>query len=228
MSSVENLSEKAYQHIRRQVFSGRLAAGDRLVNRTLANELGTSFIPIREALSRLASEGMIRQVPGAGAFVREFDRQEVSEIYDIRRLNEPFAAAEAARMMSDHELDELKVILKGWQELGDAVLKHGPTESYLDRWLGFNEQFHHVMISAARNRYLSKITTDLQVLSHCFAVQRGSPSLLSDHLVRTTLESHQQLINHFEKRDSEQAEALVRDQLRFGKATVLGFFDQGR
>jgi DNA-binding FadR family transcriptional regulator len=76
--STASLSEKAYQHIRQQVFAGALAPGDRLVNRTLAKQLGTSFIPVREAISRLASEGLVQQVAGAGAFVRTFDRQEIS------------------------------------------------------------------------------------------------------------------------------------------------------
>ena len=94
--STSTLSEKAYDHIRQQVFSGELGPGDRLVNRALAKQLGTSFIPVREAISRLASEGLVKQVAGAGAFVRSFDRQEISEIYDVRELFEPFAAAQAA------------------------------------------------------------------------------------------------------------------------------------
>ena len=53
------LSEKAYQHIRRLVSSGELQPGARLVNRALADQLGTSFIPVREAISRLASEGLV-------------------------------------------------------------------------------------------------------------------------------------------------------------------------
>ncbi|MEM7603659.1 MAG: GntR family transcriptional regulator, partial [Verrucomicrobiota bacterium] len=119
--TVVSLSEKAYQHIRSRVFTGELAPGDRLVNRTLADELGTSFIPVREAISRLASEGLVKQVAGAGAFVRSFDRQEVSEIYDVRELIEPFAAAQAARFITDHELAELQTLLKDWEELGETI-----------------------------------------------------------------------------------------------------------
>jgi len=229
MSTI-SLSEKAYDHIRQMVFTGKLAPGSRLVNRKLATELGTSFIPVREAISRLASEGVVEQVAGAGAFVRKFDRQEISEIYDVRELFEPFAAGEAARLITSHELSELSALMKEWNTLGEKILsrKRGATEADLDRWLEINERFHAVMITASRNRVLSKITNELHVLTQCFAAHRGSPKLLSEELILSTLKSHSELLGHFETRDSSKAESLVRDQLRFGRDTVLNFFDESR
>ncbi len=225
-----SLSEKAYQHIRRQVFAGELSPGEHLVNRTLAKELGTSFIPVREAISRLASEGLVKQVTGAGAFVRTFDRQEISEVYDVRELFEPYAATQAARFLTDHELAELKSLLEEWESLGETILrrKRGATEAELDRWLELNERFHEVMIQASRNHLLSKITKDVNVLSRCFAAHRGSPKLLSRETVVFTLESHRRLYELLDKRDSEAAESLVREQLQFGRQSVLAFFDQNR
>lgn len=228
--SAGNLSEKAYHHIRKQVFSGELAPGDRLVNRALAKQLGTSFIPVREAISRLASEGVVEQVAGAGAFVRTFDRREISEIYDVRELFEPFAAAAAARFITDHELGELQALLGEWEALGEKILKRkrGATEADLDGWLAINERFHEVMIAASRNQLLGKITNDVKVLSQCFAAHRGSPKLLSEKLIRSTLESHRRLYELLEKRDSEAAEAVAREQLQYGRKSVLSFFDQIR
>ena len=228
--STASLSEKAYQHIRQKVFDGDLAPGDRLVNRALAQQLGTSFIPVREAISRLASEGLVEQVAGAGAFVRSFDRQEISEIYDVRDLFEPYAAAQAARFLTDHELEELRALLTEWEALGDVILqrKRGARDTDLSRWLEINEKFHAIMISAARNRLLSKITNDVNVLSQCFAAHRGSPKLLSPQLVESTLQSHRELFEALSSRDSSSAESIVRQQLTFGRASVLAFFDQNR
>ena len=228
--STTTLRDKAYRHILQQVFAGALAPGTQLVNRTLAKELGTSFIPVREAISRLASEGLVEQVAGAGAFVRVFDRQEISEIYDVRELFEPFAAGQAARFLTDHELGELKSLLTQWEELGEVILgrKRGATTADLDRWLQLNEEFHEVMIKASRNRYLSKVTRDVNVLSQCFAAHRGSPKLLSEATVRSTLASHRELYQHLAARDSDAAEGLVRKQLHDGRVSVLAFFDQNR
>lgn len=228
--STASLSEKAYQHIRRQLFAGQLAPGARLVNRALAKELGTSFIPVREAISRLASEGLVEQVAGAGAFVRTFDRQEISEIYDVRELFEPYAASQAARFLTDHELAELESLLTEWESLGETILsrKRGATDSDLDRWLELNESFHTVMIQSSRNRMLTKITREVNVLSQCFAAHRGSPRLLSEETVRSTLRSHRELYEYLAERDSERSERKVREQLEFGRRSVLAFFDQNR
>lgn len=225
-----SLSDLAYSHIRDRVFSGDLAPGERLVNRTLARELGTSFIPVREAINRLASEGLVEQVSGVGAFVRRFDRQEISEIYDVRDLCEPYAAAQAARFLTDHELAELESLVVEWESLGDSILrrKRGATEGDLDRWLALNERFHEIMIRASRNRMLSKITKEVNVLSQCFAAQRGSPSLLSPALVKHTLESHRRLYELLADRKSEEARELVQQQLSRGRKAVLAFFDRNR
>lgn len=228
--SATSLSEKAYHHIRQLVFSGGLAPGERLVNRALAQQLGTSFIPVREAISRLASEGLVEQVAGAGAFVRSFDRQEISEIYDVRELFEPYAAAQAARFLTDHELAELESVLVDWESLGAKIMarKRGATDADLDQWLELNERFHEVMIQASRNRMLSKITKDVNVLSQCFAAHRGSPRLLSKGTVEHTLNSHRRLYQMLEERNSGAAEEQVREQLKFGRESVLNFFDQNR
>ncbi len=230
MVNTSSLSEKAYRHIRRRVFNGELVPGDRLVNRTLAKELGTSFIPVREAISRLASEGVVQQVAGAGAFVRTMSRQEISEIYDVRELFEPYAAGQAARLMTSHEWAELESLLREWKALGETVLsrKRGATTADLDRWLEINERFHQVMIAASRNRFLSKIMRDVHVLSLCFSAHRGSPTLLSKTVIGTTLDSHRRLLDLMKSRDANAAEALVREQLRHGRTTVLDFFDKNR
>ncbi|MDF1739598.1 MAG: GntR family transcriptional regulator [Verrucomicrobiales bacterium] len=228
--ATHSLSEKAYLHIRERVFSGEFAPGSQLVNRTLAAEVGTSFIPVREAISRLASEGIVEQVAGAGAFVKQFDRQEISEIYDVRELFEPFAAGEAARLITTHELSELKSILSDWESLETRIAKkkRGANEGDLDQWLAFNERFHEIVITASRNRILSRFTSGMQVLSQCFAAHRGSPKLLSPELIRRTIDSHRSLYEALENRKSEVAAAIVREQLEQGRLAILQFFDQAR
>ncbi|MEM0895804.1 MAG: GntR family transcriptional regulator [Verrucomicrobiota bacterium] len=227
MSTISH-SEKAYEHIRRRLFSGELTPGTRLVNRTLASEIGMSLIPVREAISRLVSEGLVDHVTGAGAFVRRVDRQELSQLYDVRELFEPHAAAQAARLRTDHELDELGAILVDWESHGKKIIsrKRGATAADLDRWLDFNERFHEVLITASRNRFLVKITNDVHVLSQCFAAHRGSPALLSNPLVTTTLQTHRALLDSIKHGDANAAEAITRKQLKFGRASVLAFFDK--
>ena len=77
-------TEKAYRLLREKLMAGELEPGQRLVNRQLATEFGISVIPLREAISRLASEGLIQQIPGSGSFVRSTDEREMEELITFR------------------------------------------------------------------------------------------------------------------------------------------------
>ena len=228
MSNTQSLRKKAYDHIRKRVINGEYPPGTQLVNRNLANELGTSFIPVREAISQLASEGIVEQVAGAGAFVRTFDRQEISELYDVRELFEPFAASQAARFMTDAELSEIESVYNKWSDLASTILqrKRGATAADHEAWLELNEVFHERLITGSRNRFLSKLTSDLHLLTLCFASHRGAPKLLSEDLVTSTLQTHKQLLDALLARDGEAAQEIILTQLKYGRETVLNFFDQ--
>ena len=78
------LKQRAYEYIRRQLLNGELSPGSRLCNRTLAEQIGMSFIPVREAISQLASEGLIEHRPRLGAFVLDPSREQIEELYDFR------------------------------------------------------------------------------------------------------------------------------------------------
>ena len=84
------LCEKAYQHVRVLLTRGELPPGQKLVTRNLANDIGVSLAPVREALSRLATEGLVEHVPGAGVFVRKLDRQDLEELYILRDAIESY------------------------------------------------------------------------------------------------------------------------------------------
>ena len=91
-----SLAEQAYKHIRGKLSNGTFVPGEQLVNRVLATEIGVSVIPVREAINRLATEGLVEHVPGSGAFVRQADGQQLHDLYVLRDALESCAAGEAA------------------------------------------------------------------------------------------------------------------------------------
>ena len=91
--------EAVYRHLKDLLLSGRFSPGERLSEPLLAQELGVSRTPVREALMRLAEEGLVELVPGKGARVRVFAPEEVEEVYGVRALLEGEAAREAARAL---------------------------------------------------------------------------------------------------------------------------------
>ena len=117
----QNLAELSYEFIREKLASGAFSPGKQLVNRTLAEEIGVSVIPVREAINRLSSEGLVEHVPGAGAYVRKTNRQDLNNIYVLRDALESCAAAEAAQYITEDQLEELEHILDRAKETAKQI-----------------------------------------------------------------------------------------------------------
>lgn len=223
------LNERAYQHIRQRLVEGKLAAGQRLVTRNLAEEIGVSLAPIREALHRLATEGLVIHQPGAGAFVRQPNRQDLEELYVLRDAIESCAAAEAAKYASPEQLDEMDEIVGRWSEIAAEVSSCGKaTQGLLDRWLDNEEGFHLILVEASRNRLLTKIIQDHRAIATVFEAQRHNPKLLTPEVCQETCQARRELMQALRNREAETARQLMSQQINRGKKVVLGFLRRSR
>ncbi|NQV05670.1 GntR family transcriptional regulator [bacterium] len=119
LSASTPLAEQAYQKILQHLADG--AAGERLVEREVGDALSMSRTPVREALRRLVSEGLIRRTPGAGYIPRRFTHRDVFDHFDLRLLFESEAAAMSAAQ-SYEESDELLTRLQDTSESSDFHL----------------------------------------------------------------------------------------------------------
>jgi len=220
----ETFAQRAYDHIREKLLSGTLAPGQRLVNRTLAREIGVSAIPVREAISRLASEGLVSQVSGAGAYVRQPDRREVTELYGLREALETYGVVEAARYITEEELHILQDICKAARKLSQELVhsRKPATAKNIARWLELERQFHSLVIEAARNRWLSKIVKDLRLLTQSFLPRGDDTSMIDATATEATCAGHEALVAALEARDGDQAQAIMSQHLRTGLKGFLG------
>lgn len=225
------LTEKSYQHIRGMLLSGQLTPGQRLVTRTLAEQIGVSLAPVREALHRLATEGLVEHVPGAGAFVRTADRQDLEELYVLRDAVESCAAAEAAKYITKDQLDDLDALVDDWSKISAAIAgspKRHATKALLNRWLDNEEHFHQVLVEASRNRLLARVIRDYRAVSAVFEAQRADPAILTQEVAERTSRDRHDLMESLHDRDPDRARQLMSDQIQKGKRTVLGFLRQKR
>ncbi len=103
-----SLAESVYQRILEAILSGTLAGGTELSEVALAAELGVSRTPVHEALLRLAADGLVEDLASRQARVARFTRQDLANIYEVRRILEPAAAELAATRMTDEQLAELR------------------------------------------------------------------------------------------------------------------------
>jgi DNA-binding GntR family transcriptional regulator len=227
----QSLAEKSYDYIRQKLSGGEFQPGKRLVNRTLADEIGVSVIPVREAIHRLASEGLVDHVPGAGAFVRKPDRQDLDNLYVLRDALESCAAAEAARYITAEQLEELEDILERAKQTTRQIQKQPKLHSnkrLLDRWLDDEQQFHELLIEASRNPLLAKVVDEHRAISNVFESQRNDPRLLTAEVAKETCKSKAELLQSLRDNDPALARQLMSDQIQRGRKMVIAYLKRQR
>ena len=165
--------ENAYRHIRNKVTSGLLSAGERLYPAALAREIGTSLIPVREAIGQLQSEGLIVQKPRRGIFVKAMERADLVDLIEFRATLENAAAAAAARRITPAEIWELD---GRWHDLCwiserfDVPSGMAPNEqdSLLHEWQLADLAFHLLLFRIAGNRRAIRAIEDTHTMIGMF------------------------------------------------------------
>lgn len=186
--------ESALERLRREIYEGIRAPGERVVQTDVAKQYGVSATPVREAMRDLVNEGLLTVEPHRAARVRQLDPAEAIDINNLRLLLEPYAAAEAAPHMSASEIAELERL--------DAEMS-GATGA---EWVELNHRFHQVIIDATRNPTLVSILTNLRMVSRFYfsAALRADGG---DYGKRNR--QHRELIDCFRRRDADGAHRVM-------------------
>lgn len=192
--------EEAYQKLQEAIQSGALKPGTRLRENELAEWLGSSRTPVREALNRLQTEGLIVQEPRRGMIIAELDHNMVAELYVMREVLEGTAARLAARHASDVEIAMLREIADRDKTLNDDPVKLAKN----------NRLFHETLYRAAHNRYLLKT---LSMLRESMALL-GQTTLTVPGRSMTAFEEHDAVVSAIERHDAAAAEDACRSHIR--------------
>lgn len=227
----DTLSEKTYRELRRKLLTGELEAGTHLVNRSLAEAMEVSLAPVREAIQRLATEGLVEHVPGAGAFVRKSSPQDLEELYVLREAVESCAAAEAARNITQNQLAAIDEVRGEFEVLLAVICRPKPpkaSDGVLNHWLDCEERFHRIVVEAARNRLLAKVIDDHTALGLVFGVQRHWAAILSPTVAGETCREHAAIAEALRTRDADTARRLMSGHIQKGRTTVLEYLRKRR
>ena len=141
-----NLPTPIYQQLINAIEKGDLRPGDRMLETELASRFGVSRTPIREAIRRLETDGLVVHKPRIGAVVRVLTQQEIVELYEMRIVLEATAAQMAAKHCSNAETRTL-------QDLNDQMLAHSKDPFAVAT---LNRKFHSCIFNAARIRFLAQ------------------------------------------------------------------------
>ncbi|MEE2888557.1 MAG: GntR family transcriptional regulator [Planctomycetota bacterium] len=218
-------SQRAYDYVRLKLENGDYPPGTRLVTRTIAKEIGSSLNPVREALGRLSTQGLIDHVPGSGSSVRQPNQKEIVELYGLREALESQAAYIAATNIQANELAELTTICENWQQLANR-LQSQPDTSLDDKesrrqWIESEKRFHRIVIEAARNDLLAQVCEDYLVLSSIFKRHLQQPALLTPELVSQVAKTHTALVESLRAGDAESARRQTAAMIQHGFRNTL-------
>jgi DNA-binding GntR family transcriptional regulator len=202
-------ADRAYHYIRRRIVDGVLASGAFLVEQDLAQDIGVSRTPVRDALSRLENEGLVRAEGNRRATVREFTEAEVEECFEMRAQFESYAAARAATRMSPEALTKLKRFAA---EMDEVVAKGGEDAAF--RFSELNTHFHNIILEQAGSPRLREIMKPLMQVQ--LVLMKRFQHTIEAHLVRSCWH-HRELIAAFEARDPVWAEAQMKTHLLSAK-----------
>jgi len=218
-----NLGEKVYRGLKRAITLGQLTPGTWLQEEQLTQALAISRTPLREALNRLASEGLVEMAPRKGAHIVELTDRDLEELFEAREVIETTFFVRAARNMTLQDFERIKTGLDRAEEAlhrarGDPVLWQEERERYLEA----DRAFHDELIAASGNRYWGRLYDHIrdliQVYSHRISID---PELL-----RTAIHDHQAILEALVKGRLEEARGLMGRHIRNMKVNLEAIRDE--
>jgi DNA-binding GntR family transcriptional regulator len=149
-------ADRAYAWIRDRIFAGEFAPREHLKEQELAARIGVSRSPVRDALRRLAGEGLVVAERDRGTYVAEFSREEIDEIFQLRAALEAYGAAHAAQRMDAPLLQQLESLAAKMESL-----PRKPGADAFARFSVLNNDFHRTILKAARSPRLESLLDPL-------------------------------------------------------------------
>lgn len=200
-AQLNSRSRQAYQCIRDKIITLQLAPGALVNEAGLMEELRLGRTPIREALQRLACEGLVILRPRRGAFIASLSITDLQQIFELRRTLEGYAAALAAERATEADVAAMQAALTQLDHLGQG--------SEAQVYIEIDRAFHRAMARGTHNRFLEYMLTrmyNLNLRLWYLALGKIGP-------VREAIEEHRRVLDAIVRRDGRQAEAAIRDHI---------------
>ena len=205
-------AEHAYQQLIDAIRNGQLKPGSRILETELAEWLNISRTPVREAIHRLESEGLICSGPHRGMVVAELDYQAIMELYQMREVLEATAAGLAAKHASEAEIFALRELLDQERKMsGDS-----------DAQARNNKGFHNALYHAAHNRYLLKSLNGLRDAMTLL----GTTTYTLPNRSETALAEHDAIVQAIASGDAVAAENAAREHIRAAQRARIKLINQ--
>jgi len=216
LDSYKPLREVVYETLREAISNGKLSPGERLMEIQLAEELGVSRTPVREAIRKLELERFVVMIPRRGTYVSNMSLKDITEVFEIRGALDALAAGLATERITEDELEEMERLLV---DLGDSIERHD-----MARIVEIDGAFHDILYRASRNERLVGVISNLREQFTRFR----TTSINYPGRVQFMLSEHRQLVEAIAQRDSDLAQQKAREHIENAEQTLLLEMNQMR
>jgi DNA-binding GntR family transcriptional regulator len=202
------------ERLRALILTGEYGPEERLIEEQLAERLGVSRTPVRQALTMLEAEGLVEITPNRGATVCSFSIEDVWDIYDLRAVLEGHAARRAAGRIERRELERLRELAREMEGLPGQFDDH---EEEIRALVALNQGFHGTIVEASRNRRLERLinrTVEIPLMFKAFYWYTSHERTISNHY-------HRQILEALENGDADRAEIIMREHVYEGRDFVI-------
>jgi len=195
------LSERAYHLIKERIVTLRLRPLAVIDEQGLMQELALGRTPIREALLRLSSEGLIKVVPRRGMFVADIAITDLQKIFEVRIELEHFCAQLAAERVTEAQLSHIEDVLLEMEQIDSN-----------QELMAIDERFHNLVYEAANNEFLASILQQLYALS--LRLWYLSIEQVDHSQMQHSIWQHRLILDALRARDGQKAAELLRAHIR--------------
>lgn len=203
------LRDVVFQTLRQAILKGELKPGERLMEINLANKLGVSRTPVREAIRMLELEGLVIMIPRRGAQVAQITEQDLNDVLEVRMGLEEFAVSLACKRMTREELEELT---KANKEFERAMAGND-----ISALAEADVVFHELIYSGTHNKRLIQIISNIREQMYRYRIE-----YLKDEQIRKTLVSeHRAILEALSARDITQAVTHINTHIRKQQEAIL-------
>lgn len=203
------LRDVVFNTLRQAILRGELKPGERLMEIQLANKLGVSRTPIREALRKLELEGLVNMVPRKGAEVADITEKSLRDVLEIRKALEELSVQLACEKITEEEIEELKRVAERFKDTLD--------DQDVTKIAEADVAFHDVIYTATDNQKLILLLNNLREQMYRYRVEY----LKKEEAYPQLIAEHEELIDNISKRNKEEATRIMCEHIDNQVATVI-------
>lgn len=203
------LRELVFKVLKEAIITGELNPRERLMEVQLAEDMGVSRTPVREAIRKLELEGLVVMVPRKGAYVADISVKDAAEVFEIRWAIEGLAASLASQRITDAEISELE---KALDDIEKAV-----ETSNIEMIIKKDTEFHNILFNSTRNERLAQIISNLKQQIYRFRVE----SFKNPERFKNTIKEHKAIIDAIRERDADKAEKITKKHIKKAEDNVI-------